>query len=504
MKYLAKEKFEQKLGTRERVVGKKKVVVVGGGLAGVAAATVLAEHGVEVTVIEREPVLGGRVSGWSERLKGGETFEMERGFHAFFRQYYNLRNLLKRIDPELRHLMPLADYPVFGPDGYQESFESLPTTPPLNVVALVHRTSTLKFADLIKTNALAAMAMLSYDREKTYTDFDGLTAREYLDSLNFPADARRMLFDVFSHSFFNPEDRMSAAELLMMFHFYFMGNPEGLIFDVLVEPFSDALWKPFGRYLTERGVMVKTRSEATAIEPGARGSWKVSLKGHKTKLVADGVVLALTVPALQKVISSSNNIDLRLQQAVEGLDITLPFAVWRMWLDKPVRVGRHPFVGTAGLGIIDNISVYELFEGESRRWAMRTGGSVVEVHAYAVPQNYSEAQVKKELKSRLHELYPETKSARILDERFLFKQDCPAFKPGFSATRPEVKTVMEGLMLAGDFVKTPFPSALMEKATATGFMAANYLLERWNVRGEEIWSIPTKGMFSWLPSLSNL
>ena len=44
--------------------------------------------------------------------------------------------------------------------------------------------------------------------------------------------ARRMMFDVFSHSFFNPEEHMSAADLLMMFHFYFSGNPEGLIFDV--------------------------------------------------------------------------------------------------------------------------------------------------------------------------------------------------------------------------------------------------------------------------------
>ena len=33
-------------------------------------------------------------------------------------------------------------------------------------------------------------------------------------SLRFPPAARQMLFDVFAHSFFNPEEQYSAAELL--------------------------------------------------------------------------------------------------------------------------------------------------------------------------------------------------------------------------------------------------------------------------------------------------
>ena len=46
---------------------------------------------------------------------------MERGFHAFFRQYYNLRALLRRVDPELSMLAPLDDYPILGPDGMVQS-----------------------------------------------------------------------------------------------------------------------------------------------------------------------------------------------------------------------------------------------------------------------------------------------------------------------------------------------------------------------------------------------
>lgn len=85
--------------------------VVGGGIAGLAAATLLAERGVRVTLHESEPSLGGRLSGRPTELADGTTVTMSRGFHAFFRQYYNLRGLLRRVDPGLDSLTRLPDYP---------------------------------------------------------------------------------------------------------------------------------------------------------------------------------------------------------------------------------------------------------------------------------------------------------------------------------------------------------------------------------------------------------
>ena len=104
-------------GTRDQAEKSTRAIVVGGGLAGLSSALVLAERGVRVTLIEREAQLGGRVGSYSERLPGGDTFQMERGFPAFFRHYYNLRAILQRVDPELSTLRPLVDYPVLGPDG---------------------------------------------------------------------------------------------------------------------------------------------------------------------------------------------------------------------------------------------------------------------------------------------------------------------------------------------------------------------------------------------------
>ncbi|MEE1826174.1 isorenieratene synthase, partial [Streptomyces sp. BE20] len=61
-----------------------------------------------------------------------------------------------------------------------------------------------------------------------------------------------------------------------------------------------------------------------------------------------------------------------------------PFLVSRHWIDRPARPDRAGFLGTSGYGPLDNVSVVERWEGQAARWAARTGGSVLELHAYAV------------------------------------------------------------------------------------------------------------------------
>ena len=484
-------------GGRDRAEGGERALVVGGGIAGVAAAVILAERGVAVTLIEAERFLGGRAGAWTEHLANGDAFEMERGFHAFFRQYYNLRALLRRIDPELGMLQPLDDYPILGPAGLAQSFAGLPRQTPRNIVALTLRTRALGFRDLLRVDRRQALEMLRFDLDATYERWDGRSAAQYLDALRFPIAARRLLFDVFSHSFFNPEADMSAAELLMMFHFYFTGNPEGLVFDVARRPFSRCIWEPFASFLERLGVRLLLGERARAVSR-QENSWHVVTDRGAHR--GDGLVLALTVTALQQLVDQSPTLGAApWRRSIAGMKCTNPFAVWRLWLDGPTRPDRAPFAGTTGVGVLDNISLYHRFEDESRDWAARHGGAVVELHAYGVDPAADAEVLRRDMLRALHRLYPETAALRILEQRWLWRQDCPAFGTGAHATRPEVRTGTPGLCLAGDLVRLPFPSALMERAAASGFLAANCLLSEWGVRPEPILSVPARGMLARLP-----
>ena len=117
----------------------------------------------------------------------------------------------------------------------------------------------------------------------------------------------------------------------------------------------------------------------------------------------------------------------------------------------------------------------------------------MELHAYAVPESAPEDELRKAMLSGLHDLYPETRRAGIVHEVFRIDRDCPSFPPGGHANRPGVETPSSGLVLAGDFVRLDFPTALMERATASGFLAANHLLARWDVTPEPVWSVSRYG-----------
>lgn len=475
---------------------KAHVVVVGGGLAGCAAATILAERGAQVTLIEKQTFLGGRAGSWPDRLSDGTEFSMERGFHAFFRQYYNLRALFRRFDPALRFLKPQRDYPLLGPSGWTESFARLPTRTPLNLLTLIWRTPSLGLRDLLRIDVGAATRMLEFDPERTYRDYDLETAGDYLDSLRFPRRARQMLFDIFAHSFFNPEQEYSAAELLAMFHFYFLGNQEGLIFDTANAPFEEAIWTPLREYLSKLGVRFRLGEGVTRLERDVRG-----FVAHTTTepTIADGCVLATSVPALQALVAASTGLDEpSWTRSVQSLGVTRPFVVWRLWTDRPLRSDRAPFAGTTGVGILDNISIYEKLEGESRAWSDRTGGSVLELHAYSVEPRLDADSIKRSMLDGLYEVYPEARECQILEERYLHMQDCPSFAPGSFDARPTPETPIPGLALAGDFVKMPFASALMERAVSSGFMAANHLLPQLGLERtpEPIASIPRRGVLA--------
>jgi isorenieratene synthase len=481
------------------------VVVIGAGIAGLAAAAGLAERGVSVEVLERESYLGGRVGGWTEHVHdgplAGTDLANNRGFHAFFRQYYNLRELLRRSDPALKNLTAVDDYPLVDGAGRRDTFRGLPQKPPWNAIVFALRSPTFRFRDLVRIDGKAAAPLAAVSVPEIYDQLDDRDAGTFLNQINFPTAARHLAFEVFARSFFARPDRLSAAELAAMFHIYFLGSSEGLVFDVAASNFDTALWNPLGEYLKGQGVVMHTGVSVESIATGGRKKLRVATSDDRV-IDADAVVLAADVTGLQRIVAASADLgDGCWRARVAAMHAAPPFVVQRLWLDSPVNPGRPPFLGTGGLEPIDNISVVSNYERQAAEWARRQGGSVVEVHAYSVSAGLPLGAVepsalgglRDQMLARLHQLYPETARAGIIAERVLVKQDCPLFSPGSFADRPTVQTPVDGLVLAGDGIRIDLPVALMERAATTGWAAANLLLAGLGVSGHTLYTVPVQG-----------
>jgi len=472
-----------------------RVVVVGGGIAGLAAACGLAERGVAVEVIEAEPSLGGRLRAWPIQA-GGNPTTMSRGFHAFFRQYYNLRALLRRADPTLSRLRPVADYPLqLAPAGasgpVRDSFAKIPRTPPFNLVGFVAQSPSFGLADLTRVDVGRALDLLRVRFPQTYTDLDGVSAAEFLDRLRFPEQARHLALEVFARSFFADPSEFSAGELVAMFHTYFVGSAEGLLFDVPTDDYHSALWGPLQGYLARRGVTFRLGTRVQSIGNGPSG---LSVNTDAGGLQADAIVLALDTRRLQKVVAASPTLgDEDWQQGIAALRVAPPFGVGRRWL-----AGRfpqiEPFLGTSGYGPLDNLSQVDALEDGAAAWAARVGGTVVEVHGYALADT-SEA-TRDELWRQAARLHPELATAPVLAEQWLVRDDCPLVDTTPWRNRPTVTTPDPRVMLAGDLVRCEWPIALMERAATTGWQAANALLAGFGREGHELWSPPLGGLLA--------
>lgn len=482
-----------------RVPTPRSAVVVGGGIAGLAAAAALADRGVAVTVFERHDELGGRVRSWS--VDGPQPHRtMSRGFHAFFRQYYNLRSLLRRADPALERLHPVADYPLHHADGQQDSFRGIPRTPPWNLVGFVARSPSFSLRDLTRIDLPTALGLLDVAFPETYRELDDVSAADYLDRLRFPDAARHLALEVFARSFFSDPEDFSAGELVAMFHAYFVGSAEGLLFDVPSDDYDRALWSPLRGHLERAGVTVHTGTAVTGLDLSApdRVTVAAGAGGDRPALTVDAVVLATDLPGLATLLSGDVvGLDPDWSAQVRSLPVAPPFAVWRLWLDQPVD--GPDFLGTSGYGPLDNVSLVHGFEAGAARWAHARSGSVVELHAYALgaDQVRDEQGLRRSLAAGLRRVHPATATARVLHEEFLVGQDCPAHPPGLRSARPGVRTPDRRVVLAGDGIACDLPVALMERAATTGVQAANTLLESWGVQGHDLWSVPHRGRFGW-------
>ena len=224
-------------------------MVVGGGIAGISAAVVLAERGVAVT-FWRLPIISA--AGWArgrERLPDGSEQDVEHGFHAFFRHYYTWRSILRRVDPALSFLRAgrrlsgdLSDVAGRGPDGAARRAAAEPA----RAVAALEEPDPPRAA--AAPTPMRAGHCWPTTAAHHGADFDNVDAAAFLDSLGMTERTRSMLFEAFARSFFCNQGELSAAELVAMFHYYFLGNPEGIGFDVPDTDYATAIWNPLRTY----------------------------------------------------------------------------------------------------------------------------------------------------------------------------------------------------------------------------------------------------------------
>jgi isorenieratene synthase len=135
-------------------------------------------------------------------------------------------------------------------------------------------------------------------------------------------------------------------------------------------------------------------------------------------------------------------------------------------------------------------------EKTSEEWVKKNGGGIFELHSYAVPDDFPEDEIRNQFLKEFEEYFPEIREYKVKYEYLQVKDDFTAFHTNLYKTRPTVKTEVENLFLAGDWVKLENPAMLMEAATTSALVAANSIFNKEGLREETIYSVPLKGIIT--------
>ena len=475
-----------------RVGQDRRTAIIGAGLAGLSAAAILAERGFTVTVLEKNSFIGGKAGCWPARLADGFEVRIDHGFHGFFRQYYNLRRMLERFGAASR-LVPVEDYLICTLEHGRFSFKATARTPVLNMLSL-RRSGVYRLADMMKNpKSRHLLEFLRYDPERTFAEFDDVSFQDFADGIGLPAPMR-IMFNTFSRSFFAEPRLMSTAEVIKSFHYYFLSNDLGLLYDYLDGDYEEALLAPARAHLEQLGVRILTSQAVQGIQRAGNG-FRVG------GIDCDSVVVAADASSARRIVEGSPFVaaeDPASFGNVRHLSSSEGYAVLRLWLDRPGGGDGLPtFFSTDRVHLLDSVTFQHRIDGASAAWARENGGSVLELHSYALPSGMrDENRIRDALVGEMKLYLPELQRSEIIHEHLHVRHDFTAFHTGMHRHRPGVTTRIPGLLFAGDWVETGLPAMLMEAACTSAVLAANVLLAAEGLQEEPVFSVPEKGLFA--------
>ncbi|MBI1951593.1 MAG: FAD-dependent oxidoreductase, partial [Acidobacteria bacterium] len=240
-------------------------IVVGGGFAGLAAATLLVERGARVLLLEARPYLGGRARSW---IDPGTGCTVDNGQHLFMGCYRDTLILLDRLGTRDRlDLQARLSVPFVDPGGGVSRF-SLPSLPLFSLSLLA---GLLRFPGLSSRERLGLLRVAREVRRRQTRRpepgaLDDVSVASWLETLGQSGRANERLWHPLAIAALNEEPgRASAAMFLPVLSGLFLSGAEGSRLGVPRVGLSDLYAEPAAHYLRARGSEVRLRAQVREI-----------------------------------------------------------------------------------------------------------------------------------------------------------------------------------------------------------------------------------------------
>ncbi len=433
------------------------VAVVGGGLAGLAAACALADSGLRVTVFERRPYLGGRASSYQHPSTGEVVDNCQ---HVLLGCCTNLIDFYQRLGVEDK--IRWFDHLTFIEPGGRASVIGSSFLPaPLHTAPAFLRASCLGLIDkLAIAGAMSALAPL------TPVD-NGETFLAWLRRHGQTDRAIDRFWKTILVSALNEDvDRVSVPYAAQVVRESFLKSANAGRMGVPTVPLTE-LYGAAEDYVRARDGDVRLRANVESFRAEFEA---VNLLGPDGETKFDFAVMALPFDVLARVLPPASTGD-PLRQTLARLESS-PITGVHLWFDRQITDLEHAVLLDRTIQWMFHKS--KLLKRSNGHKTSAEGGSYVElvISSSKTLVDKSRAEIIDLALSELREFFPQARSANLVKSTVIKEVHATySPRPGVDNYRPRPETVWPRMFLAGDWIATGWPST-MEGAVRSGYMAA--------------------------------
>ena len=426
-----------------------KVVVVGGGLAGIQAALAAADRDAAVTLLERRAHLGGLT--WSFEHDG---LWFDNGQHVFLRCCTAYRAFVERIGGQGDiTIQDRLHIPVLRPGHRMHTIGRAPLPAPLHLGPSLASYGHLSLRDRVGL-IRAALALRRVDPDDPAND--EVTFGSWLRAHGQSTRAIEALWDLITRPTLNlSSDQASLGLAAFVFRTGLLERADAADIGYANVPLR-ALHDERARAALDRaGVDVRLGERVEAIEPGP------IVVTESERLAADAVIVALDHLAATRLLPEGALVhQRRLAQMPMSAIVNVHLVFDRRITDLPMAAA----VGSPVEYVFDRTEASGLVSGQYLVVSL----SAAERHMATPPKQLISAMA-----SAVQALYPQAARASLTNglvtrERFATF----AAVPGTRELRPLPRTAIDGVFLAGAWTATGWP-ATMEGAVRSGTAAVH-------------------------------